>query len=77
MTEETIREMYNEDRTRRVLIVKRKNGSFGYEEEYFSQDPMERCWCRYGQRPFSICDSVETALKEAEGRIEWLSSMEL
>jgi hypothetical protein len=74
---EIIREIYSQDRMYRVLIVKRKNGLFGYEEEYFSQDPMERCWCPYSQKPFAICDSPETALKEAKGRIKWLSLVDV
>jgi hypothetical protein len=75
MTEKNIREIYSQDRMQRVLIVERENGAFGFEEEYFGQGPMEMCWCRYGQSPFSICDSPETALKEARGRIAWLGSV--
>ncbi len=72
MSEKIIREIYSQDRKRRVCIVQRENGSFGFEEEYFSDDPFEMSWCRYGQYPLAICDSEETALREAMGRVKWL-----
>lgn len=74
MAEKIVREIYNPDRTRRVLIVQRDGGSFGFEEEHFSEEPLEKCWIRESQKPFSICDSPEIALKEATGRIAWLAS---
>ena len=59
---------------RRVLIVQRDNGAYGFEEEHWSDEPLEHCWIRQGQYPFSICDSEETALREAVGRIGWLAA---
>jgi len=58
---------------RRVHIFKRENGTFGFEEEYWSDDEFERCWIPAGRQMFSICDSQEIALREARGRIGWLS----
>ena len=72
MSETVLHEIYDSNRARRVLIVQRSSGSFGYEEEYFSQEPLELCWCRLSQVPFCICQSAEIALKEARGRVAWV-----
>ena len=58
----------------RVLIVRRDNGNYGWEVEHWSDEPMEQCWIRSGQYPFSICSSEEIALGEALGRVEWLAA---
>jgi hypothetical protein len=60
------------DGKRRVHIVDRGGGRFGYEEEYFSDDPDERCWVPLPQYPVTICDSPETAEREARGCVTWL-----
>jgi hypothetical protein len=67
---------------RRVLIVKRTSGLFGYEVEELthvyddpdlrSRWPNEMHWNRAGQYPFSICDTPETAEHEARGKAPWL-----
>jgi hypothetical protein len=72
MSETVVKEVYDANRKRRVLIVQRSNGTFGYEEEPFSDEPLELCWRRFSQVPFSVCDSAEGALKEAQGRVKWL-----
>ncbi len=73
MAEMVVQALYSKDGKHRVLIVQRDNGSFGFEEEYFSEDEWSRQWCRYSQNPFSICDSADTALREAKGRVQWLN----
>jgi hypothetical protein len=77
MSDRVVRTFNSPDGKRRVLIVQRNNGSFGYEEEYFSEHPEELCWCPLTQRPFSICDSEATALREAFGRIDWLQQLDV
>lgn len=59
--------------SRRVLIVRRRNGTFGFEEERWSSDPQEQCWIPLPQNPICLCDSEERALREARGRVSWLS----
>ena len=68
-----IREIYDASKKRRVLIIRRENGTFGYDEEYFSEEPLERCWISRGRFPLAVCDTESTALLEAMGRIEWLA----
>lgn len=69
---EALRTLYSPDGRERVHIVRRSNGSFGFEEEYFSDHPSEMCWCSRTQLPLCICDSAETALREARSRVLWL-----
>jgi hypothetical protein len=60
------------DGRHRVLIFRRFDGLFGYEEEVFSEHPYELCWLRRSCSPIVICDSPERALKEARGCVPWL-----
>jgi hypothetical protein len=69
--------------TRRVLIVRRPNGLFGYQEEELQNkydDKLRKrlndastIWVGFTQKPFTICDSPETAEREARGNVQWLS----
>jgi hypothetical protein len=69
--DEVLETIYGPDGTRRVHIVRRKNGTFGHEEEYFSTDEYEMCWIPLS-RHLSVFDSAETALREARSRMGWL-----
>lgn len=64
------------DGRRRVSIVRRTNGWFGFEEEEFSEDPLEMCWLPSAAESFAIFDAAETAEREARNRIEWLRERE-
>ncbi|HEY0008899.1 MAG TPA: hypothetical protein VGB55_09260 [Tepidisphaeraceae bacterium] len=74
MAETFLRKIVDSTGKHRVLIVQRTNGSYGWEVEYWSDEPLEQCWVRRGQYPYSICDSEEVALREALGRVEWLAT---
>jgi hypothetical protein len=69
---EIIQTIYSPDGDERVHIMRRANGSYGFEEEYFSAHPAEMCWCPRRQMPLCICDSAETAFREAQARVDWL-----
>ena len=71
---EVIETHYSQSGQERVLIVRRSNGSFGFEAEYFSANPLEMCWCPFRQHPFCICDSAETALRVAQYRVDWMKN---
>ena len=58
------------DGTRRVDIFRRRNGTYGFEESYWH--PRDRCWIPIGPQSDSFTDSLETALREAQGRVSWL-----
>jgi hypothetical protein len=74
MAETVLRKIVDSTGKHQVLIVRRANGSYGWEVEHWSDEPLERCWIRAGQYPFSICESEEIALREACGRVEWLAT---
>ncbi len=46
--------------------------TFGFEEQYFSDEPLERCWCPLSQVPLSFCETEEIAVREAHARVVWL-----
>jgi hypothetical protein len=68
---------------RRLLIVRRSDGLFGYEEEELQSkydDELGKrlgdrstIWVQCTQLPFTICDSPEAAEREARGNVKWLS----
>ena len=71
-TEERV--IYDLDNKRRVLILRSANGSYSFVEECFSEDPYEQCWIPVTKgRSIPICDSIDTVLREAKGRIDWFS----
>ncbi len=76
MAHVTVKEIYDADRSRRVVIYKRDDGTFGIEQEYFSNEPRELCWIPRGGRTESFLDSLERAEAEARGRFEWLGPYE-
>ena len=57
-------EIYDAERTRRVLIFQRNDGKWSFTEEYFSAHEFEQCWIPEN-RGVSVCDSSDTALHEA------------
>jgi hypothetical protein len=72
----TIRICYDSSGKKRVLIIRRDDGFYTFQEEHFSDDPFEMCWIvKTSNRSLSICETMETALTEAMGRIHWLSEI--
>lgn len=66
----TIQTLYDEPKKRRVVIFEREDGSFGFEHQRFSEEPLEMAWIPFGQD--CRCDTPERALAEARGRVAWL-----
>lgn len=67
--------IYDAERTRRVIIFQREDGTFGFAKEHFSDHPLERCWLPDPQGE-SFCDSLETVRREVYGRVGWLQNPE-
>ena len=61
----------NSDGTLKVEVFQRADGTFGSEELKFWQE--EQAWIPQGKYSIAIIDSLESAIKEAKGRVEWLS----
>jgi hypothetical protein len=70
---DSLREIYNDDRKKRVVFYRRAVDSFSFTEETWSDEQFEQCWIP-SRWPNSFCDSLETAIREARGRIAWLDS---
>ncbi len=58
------------DGKRKVEIVKRENGTFGFRDLEFGVD--EGLWFPGGKYSTGFFSSEEDALKEAKGRVGWL-----
>ena len=58
------------------MIFQRANGSYGFEEQRFSDDPVEMTWIPQGKYATAICASAELAMAEARGRIAWAAELE-
>ena len=65
-----IQTLYDDAKKRRVVIFEREDGSFGFEHQRFSEEPLEMAWIPYEQD--CRCDTPERALAEARGRVAWL-----
>ena len=52
-------------------MFQRADGTFGFEELKFWHE--EQAWLPEGKYSIAIIDSLERAIKEAKGRVAWLS----
>ena len=50
MIAEELKEIYDSEQKRRVIIYRDELGRFGYIQEYFSKDPFEMCWIPTGRK---------------------------
>ena len=64
--------IYDKDKKRRVTIFQNQDGTFGFEEDYFSDDPSEQCWVSKWL-PGSRCECLDVARREVLGRVAWLT----
>jgi hypothetical protein len=72
--ETVIRTIVDSAGKHRVLILQRPDGAFTFEAQYWSDEPLEMCWIPRGERSVCICESEETAMREALGRVDWLAA---
>jgi hypothetical protein len=68
----TVQTITGETEKRRVIVFRRDDGSFGFDEERFSDEPLEMAWIPFGRYSVCRCDTVERALVEARSRVAWL-----
>ena len=80
-TEHILKTLSHPDGLRRVLIVRRADGLYGYEIEEFWREEVEfrrepiEYWLPLRQVPIAIFDSAETAEREARNDIAWLKEL--
>ena len=72
MSIKKLKEIYDVERKRRVIIYQNDLGTFGYEQEYFSEDHFEMCWIPTGRKVVGFYDSAATAETEARANVDWL-----
>ena len=67
-----VKELVSADGKRKVEIVQRADGVFGFEAWRFSDEPREQCWIPDGQYSVCLATDAATAEREARGRVYWL-----
>lgn len=73
MSDDRVKEIYDETSLRRVAIFRRELGTFYYQLEHFSGHRSEMCWIPNRQLPIGIYDTVERAEDEARANVDWLA----
>ena len=61
---------------RRVDIIQRDDGTFGFEEWFFSEHPYERCWIRAFRQMETLLTRKTLRCARLGEEIEWLASEE-
>ncbi len=72
MNDKIVKTIYSIDKKNKIDFIQKSNGTFYFEEEHFSEDPLEMYWITVYAQFQTICDSLDTAIREAKGRISWL-----
>jgi hypothetical protein len=72
MRRATVKTIYEDTGKRRALVFQRDDGTFGFDEEHFSDDSWEQCWVPSGLHSECRCDSLEIAIREMTDRVDWL-----
>lgn len=73
---ETVKTFVRADGRRRLQTFRRPDGLFSFGEDQRVSDYYgEPCWTPFASAgaSFPICDSAETAEREARARIAWLN----
>jgi hypothetical protein len=74
MRPEIVRTIVEASGKRRLFILRRPDGAYTFEAQYWSDEPFEMCWIPRGERSVCICDSEEIAMREALDRVDWLAA---
>ena len=73
MTTQILKTIISADGNRKVEIFRRSDGTFGFEELKWLDDPREHCWVPFGKYSIAVIDTLEHALREVEGRVSWVA----
>ena len=60
---------------RKVEFYRFEDGTFEFQEWYWSENPLERCWLPALGSRRSICGTEDIAWREALGSIPWLKAV--
>ncbi|MFL6798311.1 MAG: glycosyltransferase family 2 protein [Xanthobacteraceae bacterium] len=67
--------LYDPAGEKRVLILQRSDGRYGYEEERFTTNSDGARWIRIDRTPPSLSASAEIAEREARKSVGWLKEL--
>ena len=66
--------IWNADKTQRVDILHRDDGTFGFTELHYAMDVQK--WCPFGRYSESFTQTSDDAIREARSRVRWLANGE-
>jgi hypothetical protein len=69
-----IQTFWSSDSNHKVEIFQRDDATFGFAELRFAAD--ENCWFQGGRYSIAIIDTLDSAIREAKGRVSWLNAPE-
>jgi len=75
MERREITTIHSPDRLRRVTVFQCDDGTYGFHEEYFPEEPLELCRVATGRSGNPFCATLEIVLREVAGRVDWLAEM--
>lgn len=61
------------DSKSRIRIFKRGDGTFSFDEFYWSDEDQAWCMLKPRSGSYPIFDSLETTLREIAGRVPWVA----
>ena len=70
-----IKAIYDPTDNRRIEIYQRANGTFGFDEWKFSSE--EKAWILLKKQTETIVDSLDRAIEEIRGRVEWTKQIQI
>jgi hypothetical protein len=66
--------IWHADKTQRVDIFQREDGTFGFAELHYAIDVQT--WCPFGRYSESFTKTSEAAISEARSRVSWAADRE-
>ena len=69
--EREVRTLLHPDGKRRIVVVQRADGLYGFRQDKLITAPQGEKWWPF-LRYSTICDSVEIAEREARAQVDWL-----
>jgi hypothetical protein len=72
MTRMEVGIIYDTSRRRRVVLFRRMDGSYGFDEEYFDPEAETRCWLRRDRYAEGYYPTQESLIQEMRKRVPWL-----
>jgi hypothetical protein len=72
---QVVKTFVHPDGQRKVEIFSRRDRTFGYSEWKFCTE--EYSWAEVSKRTATVTDTLDGAIREAYGRVDWLKDLDL